>query len=305
MSEGATARRGVDPVGGAFVALASLQFGGVVVLGKILTDGHYPVSAFLAIRFAAAAAMLGVALAATRQSLRPARGEGIPLAVLGMAGYAVEAGLFFAAIQRGSAPAVTLLFFTYPVLVAILSVATGKGMPGRLVVVALASAVAGAAIVVAGGHGLDITTLGVVFALGSAVTFSLYLMGADAVLRRTASLAGAMWVSGSAALALGAFALLSGSGRWPVGLRQWAPVLGSAAFTAGAFVCLFAGLRRLGPVRTSIVAASEPLAATFLAVVFLSEPLRAETVAGGLLILAGAVAASLARSAPAQEAPMP
>jgi drug/metabolite transporter (DMT)-like permease len=288
-------QRTVDPLGGGLVALASLQFGGVVVLGKIVTDGGLPVSSFLAVRFAAAALLLAGALGAIRQPLAAAPGEGRRLALLGTAGYAVEAGLFFAALQHGTAPAVTLLFFTYPVLVSLLSVAMGRGLPGRLVVVALLSSVAGAVVVVVAGQGLEIQAAGVLFALGSAVTFSLYLLGADAVLKRTNSLAGSMWVSGSAAAALAVFAVATGTGQWPVGLRQWAPVLGSAAFTAGAFVCLFAGLRRLGAVRTSIVAASEPLSATILAVIFLNEPLRAATVFGGVLILAGAVTASLAR----------
>jgi len=80
-----------------------------------------------------------------------------------------------------------------------------------------------------------------------------------------------------------------------VGLAQWGPVLGSGAFTAGAFVCLLAGLRRIGPVRAAIVSATEPLAASVLAVIFLRESLGAATVVGGTLILAGAVTASLAR----------
>jgi hypothetical protein len=53
-----------------------LQFGGVVVLGKIVTDGDLPVPAYLAIRFAAAA-------------------------------------LFFAVLRHGSAATATLLFFTF------------------------------------------------------------------------------------------------------------------------------------------------------------------------------------------------
>jgi drug/metabolite transporter (DMT)-like permease len=82
-------------------------------------------------------------------------------------------------------------------------------------------------------------------------------------------------------------------------------VLGTAAFTAGAFFCLFAGLRRLGPVRTSIVAATEPLAASALAVAFLHQRLTAGIVGGGVLILAGAVTASLARRDHAAEPPVP
>jgi drug/metabolite transporter (DMT)-like permease len=291
-------RSSLDALGGAFVALAALQFGGIVVLGKILTNGGFPVAPFLAIRFLVAAALLAMLLAIVRQPHRAARGEGWRLAMLGMAGYAVEAGLFFAAVKHGSAAAVTLLFFTYPVVVAVLSIALGRGIPGRLLILSLAAAVLGAGLVVLSSGGLDITTAGIVFAFGAAVMFSLYLVGAEVVLQRTNSLTGAMWVSGSAGLALSVFALASGSAQWPDGVRQWVPVLSTAVFSAGAFACLFAGLRRLGSVRTSIVAASEPLAATVFAVIFLSEPLRGGVVAGGVLILAGAVTASLARRGP-------
>jgi drug/metabolite transporter (DMT)-like permease len=282
-------------LGGAAILLACLQFGAVVILGKILTNGHFPVSTFLTLRFAIAAILVFATLVVLRQPLRAAPGEGWRLAVLGVAGYAVEAGLFFAAIRHGSAAAVTLLFFTYPVWVTVLALIVGHGAPGRLVLVSLATAMAGAALVVVSGGGLDIATAGVLLAFGAAFTYSLYLTGAQAVLRRTNSLTGAMWVSAAAAVGLGVFAVAAGAFTWPQGWRQWGPILGTAVFTAGAFVCLFAGLRRLGAVRTSIVSAAEPLAAGLLAVVFLGEPLGAGTMAGGVLILVAAVVASLAR----------
>jgi drug/metabolite transporter (DMT)-like permease len=83
------------------------------------------------------------------------------------------------------------------------------------------------------------------------------------------------------------------------------PVLATGVFTAGAFGCLFAGLRRLGAVRTSIVSATEPLAASALAAIFLHQSIRPGVAAGGVLILAGAVVASLARQPPPAEAPVP
>ncbi|MFN2590812.1 MAG: DMT family transporter [Actinomycetota bacterium] len=285
----------LDPLGGALIGLASLQFGSVVVLGKIDTDHGLPVPSFLALRFLIAAALLAAALAVVRQPLLAAPGERLALTLLGVAGYAVEAALFFAAVRHGSAAAVTLLFFTYPVWVALAALALGRGLPGWLLGGALLAAVGGAALVVVSSGGLDISMSGVLFAFGSAFSFALYLTVVDIVLRRTNALTGSMWVSAAAGVALALFAAVSGSAALPDGGAQWAAVTGTAAFTAGAFVCLFAGLRRLGPVRTSIVAATEPLAASILAVVFLHEQLRAGTVGGGALILAGAVAASLAR----------
>ena len=53
------------------------------------------------------------------------------------------------------------------------------------------------------------------------------------------------------------------------------------------------------------MSAMEPLAATVLAALFLSEPIRAGVAAGGILILAGAVAASMARATPSREPPVP
>jgi DME family drug/metabolite transporter len=75
--------------------------------------------------------------------------------------------------------------------------------------------------------------------------------------------------------------------------------------TAGAFAFLFLGLRRIGAVRTSIIASLEPVNAAVLALIFLGEPLRAGVLAGGALILAAAIAASLARGVPDPERAVP
>jgi drug/metabolite transporter (DMT)-like permease len=240
-----------------------------------------------------------------RRPLIAARGEGVPLLVLGVFGYAVESGLFFGAIEHGSAPAATLLFFTYPVWVAAIWVVIRRRLPDRLVLVSLGAAVGGAAIVVLGSGGLDISTAGILFAFGSSLAFSLYLIGADRIVRHTESLTAAMWVAGAAGAALGAVSVVAGVWQWPSGLHQWAPVLGSGVLTAGAFFGLFAGLRRLGPVRTAVISASEPLWATIMTVAFLGEPLSPATAIGGVFILAGAVTASLVRATPATESLAP
>ena len=286
----------VDALGGIFVGLAALQFGVVVILGKILANARFPTLSLLAIRFGLAAVIMVAILVAIRQPLAAAPGEGWRLAILGVAGYAVESSLFFSALHHGGAAAVTLLFFTYPVWVTLLSLAAGKGPPARLVLFSLVAAVGGASLVVVGSGGLEITNAGIAFAFGSALAFALYLTGADLVLKETNSLTGSMWVSGSAAIGLGALAVVTGSARLPHGSHQWVPIVIIAAFTAGAFICLFAGLRRLGAVRTSIVASTEPLVAAVLSVIFLGERLFGGTIAGGVLILVGAVTASLARA---------
>jgi drug/metabolite transporter (DMT)-like permease len=291
-------------LGGAFIALAALQFGAVVVIGKIV-QRHLAVPSMLAIRFGIAAALLAAALVVRGQTPLPASGERVALAALGVFGYAVEATLFFLALQHGQAAAVTLLFFTYPVIVALVSWAMGRGAPGWLLGGSLVCATGGAALMVLASGGLAIRPLGVMFALLAATAFSGYLILADMVLKRTPPLAGSMWVSAWAAIGLGVYALVAGQAHAPGEVPQWIRLGGMGVATAGAFVCLFAGLLRLGPLRTAIVAATEPLAAAVLAAVFLHEQIRAAVAAGGVLILMAAVAASLARARAPTEPPLP
>lgn len=293
---------GRDLLGGSAIAVAAVLFGGVVVLGKTLPES-LPVTSMLAVRFGIAALILATVRSLGRRSLRPAPGEAWRLAVLGSAGYGTESTFFFLALGRGTAAAVTLLFFTYPVWVTTLSALLGRGLPGWIVGGALAAAVAGAALVVASGGGLDIAPAGIAFALGSSLTFAVYLLGAEAWASRTSPLVSAMWVSGSASVALTLFSVLGGAERFPQGADEWIRVGSMGILTAAAFGLLFLGLRRVGAVRTAIIAALEPVVAALMAATILHEPLRPGVVAGGILILVAAVTASVVRGREAGAVP--
>ncbi len=287
-----------EAIGGVLIVAASVQFGAVVVMGKVALRRGLPVPSVLAFRFGIGAVVLAGLLVVVRRPVKAAPGERRGLAALAVFGYGVESGCFFAALSHGTAAAVTLLFFVYPVFVAALSWALGAGPPSRIASGSLALSVAGAAVVVGTGGRLSIQAVGVLFALASAATYSAYLVGAERVLRRTDPFTSAMWTSAGASLGLGAFALVTGQAAWPAG-PEWPALAGMGAATAGAFVCTFAGLRLLGAVRTAIIAATEPLAAALLAWLFLSETVTAGTALGGALIVVGAVAASLSRAKPA------
>jgi drug/metabolite transporter (DMT)-like permease len=293
-----------ETVGGLLVGLASVLFGSVVIFGRYTLEEGVSVPSMLAIRFAIGAILLGLALVATRRPLLAASGERRGLAVLAVCGYAVESSFFFSAVEHGTAAAVTLLFFTYPVFVTLGTWALGRGAPAGMTMLALACAVGGTAVVVGFGAGLAIEPVGAVLALASALTYTGYLIGADTVLRRTNPMTSAMWVSGGASLGLFAFALVSGQWTAPTA-QAWWPLLGMGIASGAAFACLLSGLQRLGAVRTSIVAATEPLSTAVLAFVFLDESVTPATIVGGTFILVGAVIASVARSATTQEQQIP
>ena len=296
-----------ETVGGIMVALAALQFGVVIILGKQLGDvaDPIPVEAMLSIRFGVSALVLAAALAATRRPLLAAEGERRGLALLAIFGYGTEATFFFLSLRHGTAAAVTLLFFLYPVVVAIFSWLAGSGRPNRLTIVALLAAMTGAAIVVVTGAGLAIEPIGILFAFTSATIYAAYLVGSDVVLRRTPALTSGMWVGAGASLGLFVWALVAGRWRLPSDGREWIAIVAMGIATAGAFFGLMERIRRIGALRTAIVSALEPLAASLLAWLVLREVVTGGVLLGGTFILAGAITASLARRATPQEQQIP
>jgi drug/metabolite transporter (DMT)-like permease len=294
-----------DLLGGLSAAASAILFGSIIIWGRFVLERGVPVETMLSIRFALGAFALLVAAAVSRRPVIAERGERLRLVVLAVCGYAIEASLFFTATQHGTVAAVTLLFFLYPVFVTVWAWALGGRLPARLTVIALLCAVAGAAIVVGTGTGLAIDGVGVVLAFATAATYSLYLTGADLWIRRTAALTSAMWISAGASIGLFVYANLVGHWQAPSGAAEWGPLVGMGLASAGAFFFLMEALARIGAVRTSIVSAMEPLAAAVLGFVFLDESVTFGVAAGGLLILAGAVLASLARTPTTQEQQIP
>lgn len=294
-----------DLFGGALAAAASLQFGVIVVVGKRVLERGMTVESMLAFRFSIAASLLVLVLVALRRPVLAAPGERSGTAALAVFGYGVEATFFFTAARHGTAAAVTLLFFTYPVFVTLGAWFFGRRSPARLTVAALVLAVVGAGIVAGTGAGLSIDSTGVVFALAAALTYSAYLLGADAVLRRTPPLTSAMWISAGASIGLFVFSSVSGRYTSPTSAADWWSLLVMGAASAGAFVCLMGALQRIGAVRTAIVSATEPLSAALLGYLFLDEAVDAGTAIGGGLILVAAVMASLARAAMPREQQIP
>ena len=300
MSEAAASRRAVDRrgelVGSAMSLAMAVLFAGVVILGSKVQAGGPPFVT-LAIRFGGQSLLLlGLALVLRRPGL-PAPGERLALALAGTLGYGTEAALYFSALNHGSAAAVTLLFYTYPVWVMLVTIALDRRAPSPPLFVALALAIGGSAVVVLGGGGgeTDVEPLGIALALATSLAYTAYLVGTDRHVRRTDPVTAAGWLGAGAATSNVVFALVFGSLLVPAGAtpgRLAAIVLVSA----GAFATMLAGLQRVGAVRNAIIGVMEPLTVAVLASVFLDQPITSAVAAGGSLILIGAVIASVVRT---------
>jgi drug/metabolite transporter (DMT)-like permease len=281
------------------LAVASaLSFAVTIVVNRSLAAAGLGVTTTLGIRFSTAAAVLLVVLSLRRAPLLPAAGERLLVVGLGAFGYMAEATLFFLALERGTAGAVSLLFYAYPAMVTLLELALGweRAVPRNLAALVLSAV--GVGLVVAGGSDVSISRAGVAFALGSAATFSVYLLASDRLVRRTDSLTTGAWVAAGAGLSFLVRGAVEGQLRNPAGHVPALALNGLA--TASAFAFLFAALRRLGATRASVVMTGEALFAVVLAAVFLGEGLRPLQAVGGLGILVATALVAVSRRVPAE-----
>ena len=284
------------PATGVLAAVGSATaFGITIVVQRRLATRGLPVTAALSVRFGIAALALLLFLAVRRAALLPVRGERVRALSLGAVGYAGEAAIFYLALQRGTAAAVSLLFYAYPAIVTLLEVAL-RLRPARLIafgVVALSTL--GAVLVVVTGDRVSISPAGVGFALAAAGSFSVYMLASQHLIRRSEPAVVGAYVAGGASLALAVAGLALGTWRVPADDLPLLALNGVA--TAVAFALLYLALANLAAGAAAVVMTLEAFVAVALAAVVLGERIRPMQLLGGLAIVAAAVLVALGAKA--------
>ncbi|MEN7433510.1 DMT family transporter [Chromobacterium sp. TRC.1.1.SA] len=280
------------------LVLVAVIWGGTFIAGRQLAGGLPPLLA-ACLRFTIASATLLGFLALTRTPLaRPASGQLLRLALLGLCGVFGYNLFFFYGLQHVGAARASLIVALNPAMIALASFLLRKEALPPLKLAGVALCLAGAGLVIVGknpdalagaaGGGGDLLILGcvacwVAYSVGSrglsqalgplqTVTWSI-LLG-------TAMLWLASWLRGDASLA--ALEKLDAA--------QWGGLLYLGALgSALAYIWYYDGIRRIGATRAGVFIALNPLSAVLLGAGLLGERLSLEMAVGGALAIAGIV----------------
>ena len=277
---------------GTLLCLASgAAFGAMAIFGKLAYDGGATAGTLLSVRFVLAAGLFWVLVLAggVARELRALTRRDIATGLaLGACAYALQAGCYFAALERIDASLLSLLLYTFPAIVAAAAVALGRDRIDGRRLTALALATAGLMLVVAGAGTGALDPLGAALGLGAAVVYSAYILVSDGVVHRISPrLLSALICSGAAvSLTLGS-SLLGELRPGEVTTAGWGWLACLAVVSTVAAVSLFfAGLRRVGPTTASILATVEPVVTVVLAFVAFGETLGLVQLLGGALVVA-------------------
>jgi drug/metabolite transporter (DMT)-like permease len=274
-------------------AAAAVLFVVTVVAQRALAVDEVPALTVVGLRYAIASGLLLVFLSLRGRPLLPAPGERVRAVLLGGAGYALQAVLFYLALRQGSAGTVAMLFYVYPAIVMVLEVLTGRVRPGPVFVLGVLLACAGAGVVVAAGSGVYVSPAGAALAVASGACIAAYLVINARLLPRTPATVSAAWVSLGTATSTLVISSLGGAPRVEAGHWPWLVVAGVT--TGVATACMYAALASAPASRVAVVLALQTLVALFLGAWLLGEAVSAAQIAGGAAILAAAAVSTRAR----------
>jgi drug/metabolite transporter (DMT)-like permease len=286
--------RGVRSSGTLLCLGSGAAFGAMAIFGKLAYDDGATVGTLLAVRFVLAAVlfwilvMAGGAMREVRAMAR--RDVGVGLA-LGACGYAIQAGCFFAALERIDASLLSLLLYTFPAMVAGAAVLLGRERMNGRRLTALGLSFGGLGLVVAAAGAGALDPLGAALGLSAAVVYTTYILVSEGVARRVRPQVLSALVCTGAAGSLTVGSTLLGQLRpAEVTMAGWGWLACIAVVSTVVSVSLFfAGLRRAGPTTASILATVEPLVTVLLAFLVFGEALGAVQLVGGALVLSAVV----------------
>lgn len=219
--------------------------------------------------------------------LRQVRVEGRDLPALllfGLVGVALFYGSYQLAVGYGGAALASVLLYTAPAWVALLSFLVLKEPLERYGLLAVAFTLLGVALMgLGGGSEVRAGPLALLFGLLSGITYALYYIFGKLYLPRYATPTLFLY-----ALPVGALGLLPFVEFVPLNREALLALLFLGGFsTYGAYLAYYAGLRRLPATRASVIATLEPVVANLFAFLLFREALSPLGYLGALLILLG------------------
>lgn len=271
------------------IVLSSLGFGSLSTLAVLIIRSGLPLLPAMVWRYLLAALILLFVL--RRKGLESVtRNHAMRLMLVGGAFQSVITYLSLRALDYLPVGPLAFLFYTYPAWVVVIAAMLGREKLTLDRVIALSLAMTGIVVMVGAPSSASLNTFGVLIALGTALLYALYLPVLHRVQQGTPAAVSSFYLISGVFIAFLAMSLGTRTMQLPNTIEMWRYVLMLSLFcTVIAFATLVAGLRVLGPVRTSIIATIEPFFTLLLGALFLGESITAGTFAGGALIAAAVI----------------
>ena len=261
-------------------------------IARFLLDDHMPAARLAELRSVCTFVAIGAALALYRpRMLRVERRDLRQFVLFGMVGLSGVTAFYFAAIARLEIGVALTIQYLGPVLLLVwLKLVHRRSLPGSLWTVAALSVI-GCFFVVGAYQPGALNAVGIAAALGSMVTFAIYLFAAEKLGQRYAPATTLAWGFGLSSVfwlvtqPIWTFPLAPLSSTRNVLFALYVVIGG----TLIPFACMIAATRHLPAARAGVVATLEPVLGAALAWPIHGQRLAPLQIAGGLVVIGAVV----------------
>lgn len=298
-----TAGRRAELTGAGLIVYSALGFGLIPIFAVYAYAGGINVPTLLLIRFALAAPLLFAVGILRGRPLGLPRDSLPGLLVLGVC-YTLQSGTYFAAVRYIPLSVATLILYSYPAFVCLLTRLVEHTRISAATIAALVMSLAGVVLVLGSSWGgLNLT--GVLLALAASLVYSVYITASNRLLRTIEPLSMSTFVSLFCAPAFAVFGWATGTLQFGFSSATWLWIAALIAVsTVGGILAFFGGLKRIGSTRAALLSMVEPLFTIGFSVPLFGETLGVRQLVGGALVLGGATWVTLARVGPVGTSPV-
>ena len=279
------------------VVLSAFGFAASPSLARLAYEGGSDPATAALFRFALGAAVLYATHRLRRGRLALSR----RLALIGLGiglVYAVESIAYLFAVRLIPVSITVLVFFTFPVMVALLVRLVDKVPVTPVKTVSLVAAFAGVALTTgAAPQALD--PLGIGLALLAAAGTAVFIVLGGKLTREVGSIGFALIAFAVAAIVFGAWITVAGALNLPETALGWVGLVGGSVSFVVSVLCFFTALKAVETVSATLVANLEPILAIAIAYLLLGEVLTVPQLIGGAIVIAAILLPSLAGRRPA------
>ncbi|BAU29832.1 threonine/homoserine efflux transporter RhtA [Aneurinibacillus soli] len=277
------------------VLLSAVGFGVLPIFALFAYDSGVSVATLLFLRFVIAAVIFFGCVFLYSRTWNVSRRQLVSLLLLGGVFYTLQSSAYFLSVKYIPASLATLLFYLYPVFVAVLSFFFNKETLSKRLIVSVLISLGGMGLVLGTPNG-DINAIGVLFALGAGVVYSLYIIIGDRVTSSVPPIVTSAYIALFASTSFFVWGLATDSLHFSFSKIGWLSIIGVAIFsTVLSMLTFFIGMNKTGPTKASIVSMVEPIVTILFSFALLHEQMAALQILGGAIVLTGAVLVIIAK----------
>ena len=271
-----------------FAAISAATYGMNPLFALPLYEGGMDLYSVLFFRYLFAIPILAIMLKIRRRDFSIEKKDIMPLIILGIL-FALSSITLFSSYHHMDAGIASTILFVYPIMVALIMFLFFKEKISAKTIACIAVALVGIALLCKSGEGAVVSTKGVLFVLGSALSYSIYIVFVNkSRIKKMATIKVTMYVLTVGWIIFAAKALIDGrlTTPSPEEWYLWFCVIALSIFpTIISLICTTEAIQYIGSTPTAILGVLEPVTAVFFGVVIFGEVLTTRIVIGLILVI--------------------